>query len=271
MVKNAPLCTLIEKKKDAFVFHKKLGPFYTNVHQHTKGQLIFTESGWLHMDINGHKFLLPTWYCAWVPPHTLHKVWSGCESAYIRSVYFESPHCQLSCLQEPAIFPISNLLKEMIVYSEKWNDEQASNTEELIFLEAIKNTVSDEIKKAVKTQLPSTAHQQLLPVLEFIQNHLDTTITIGQLAKTFGISERTFNRLFMAELGIPYASYLKIARILKALELIENGHEHISEVAFTVGYQSISSFSNNFLEICGYRPCHFVRKVKADGIKPHTI
>ena len=61
-----------------------------------------------------------------------------------------------------------------------------------------------------------------------------------------------------------FSRYSKISRVIKALELIENGVDNVSEIASQVGYESISTFSNNFLEICGNRPIYFINKKKTE-------
>ena len=78
------------------------------------------------------------------------------------------------------------------------------------------------------------------------------------LADRFAMSPRTVTRLFSKNLGTSFSQYCKMARVMKALELIEEGTKNVSEIASLVGYKSISTFSNNFLEICGNRPLYFI-------------
>jgi AraC-like DNA-binding protein len=47
---------------------------------------------------------------------------------------------------------------------------------------------------------------------------------------------------------------------MKALELIEAGSDNVSQIASRVGYESLATFSNNFLAICGNRPLHFINQ-----------
>ncbi|GAA4433025.1 hypothetical protein GCM10023091_06060 [Ravibacter arvi] len=97
-------------------------------------------------------------------------------------------------------------------------------------------------------------------MLEYINEHLQENIVLRNLAQEFGMSERTLSRLFALELDLSFSGYYKRARTMKALELIEQGCDSVSQLAFEVGYQSVSTFSNNFLEICGNRPLYFIHK-----------
>jgi len=45
---------------------------------------------------------------------------------------------------------------------------------------------------------------------------------------------------------------------MRALEMIEMGSDNVSQLANDVGYDSVATFSNNFLEICGFRPLQFI-------------
>lgn len=54
---------------------------------------------------------------------------------------------------------------------------------------------------------------------------------------------------------------------MKSLEWIEQGKDNVSELASLVGYESLTTFSNNFLEISGNRPLHFIKKKRREQVK----
>ncbi|MGN6476008.1 MAG: helix-turn-helix domain-containing protein, partial [Flavipsychrobacter sp.] len=59
---------------------------------------------------------------------------------------------------------------------------------------------------------------------------------------------------------IPFVQYMKLVRIVKAVEQLSIPGKNVTEVAYEVGYESMPSFSNNFLEIMGRRPNTFLEK-----------
>ena len=128
----------------------------------------------------------------------------------------------------------------------------------LTFLQAVQDVIASEIQNSISVHLPSTVHPKLLPITEYLQRHLPETITFTSLANEFGVSIRTLSSLFVQELGIPFSTYRKISRIMRALEMIEMGSDNVSQLANDVGYDSVATFSNNFLEICGFRPLQFI-------------
>lgn len=58
------------------------------------------------------------------------------------------------------------------------------------------------------------------------------------------------------------SDYIRSIRIEKALELLAKGNKSISEVAYAVGYNSLSHFSNVFKQIHGQSPREYQDSVK---------
>jgi AraC-like DNA-binding protein len=261
MTKHQVACSLVtaSNTKQSFVWHDHLGAFESEWHQHAKGQLMYAEKGCIHVDVEGKKLLLPGWYCAWVPATTQHKVWSNNADVYIRTVYFGSESTTHKIFELPCVFPASCLLREMIAYTSKWHKLPTHDDEERDFLHVLQNILPAEMTKSAPVCLPTTADGKLAPVLDFVQQHLEKKFGVEDVARQFGYSSRTLSRAFQQHLGMPFASYTRTARTLKALELIEQGADNVSELASNVGYESVSTFSNNFLEICGKRPVEFMR------------
>lgn len=264
MANNKVTCSLITalNNKPSFVWHEKLGRFDSDWHQHPKGQLMYAENGCIHVNIEGKKLLLPSWYGAWIPPGVNHAIWSNSPDVFIRTIYFGQELEKDSGFEKACVFPVSNLLKEMLCYTEKWHQATATDAEETTFLLALKAILPGEMTKSANVCLPSTTHHKLSGIVDSLQSHLNEKWSLEILAKNFGLSPRTLTRLFNTHLGMSFSRYSKIARAIKALELIENGVDNVSEIASQVGYESISTFSNNFLEICGNRPIYFINKKK---------
>jgi AraC-like DNA-binding protein len=55
---------------------------------------------------------------------------------------------------------------------------------------------------------------------------------------------------------------LKVLKLIKALEWFDEGISNVSEVVYRLGYESVSTFSNTFNEVLGYRPQVYLQKRK---------
>lgn len=253
--------SIIGQAKTPFViYHQQLGCFRSDWHQHSWGQLVYAEKGCIHIHAGDKKILLPGWYGAWIPADTYHEIWSDSTQLHMRALCFPVAPSNELLSHQLSVFPVSALLKEMIRHTEKWSQEIQDTAQVSTFLQAIQQVLPGELEKAIPVYLPSTAHAKLAPIVAYIQQHLSQQVSLHWLAREFGLSVRTLTRLFTQQLGTSFSSYCKIARVMKALELIEMGHHNVSQLASLVGYESLSTFSNNFLEICGHRPLQFIRE-----------
>ncbi|QMW00597.1 AraC family transcriptional regulator [Spirosoma foliorum] len=253
-------CASVAAEKPTFVYHQELGRFYTDWHQHPWGEFVYAENGFVHLHVAGKKVLLPSWYGAWIPPNTLHEIWSDSPSLHMRAICFPADSSTNGLKSELTVFPVSPLLKEMVRYTERWNEVEPADFREVTFLQAIQDLLPEEMTKSIHVCLPSTSHEKLAQLLDYLKNHLAEKISIETLAHQFGFSVRTLSRLCRQQLGVSFSSYCKLARMMKALELMEQGNDNVSEIASLVGYESLATFSNNFLDICGNRPLYFINK-----------
>jgi len=89
---------------------------------------------------------------------------------------------------------------------------------------------------------------------------LESPPKLIDLVRAVGLSHCRLNKGFREVYGSTVFGYLRQARLLKAKRLLENDGMNVTEAALSVGYSSISSFSNAFLEYFGVRPMACLRK-----------
>lgn len=68
-----------------------------------------------------------------------------------------------------------------------------------------------------------------------------------------GIEPNKIRRWFLKNHGITFHAYQRMFRINSAFKKIQNG-EHIAEVAYNTGYESLSGFNDSFKSIFGVSP-----------------
>lgn len=98
--------------------------------------------------------------------------------------------------------------------------------------------------------------------LQYIETHLNQTITIDSLCRLNDISRQYFVRLFSKETGKTVQQYIMNARCERAAELIENSQLSIHEVAHYVGYDDANYFTRVFRHVIGQSPQEYRKNKK---------
>ena len=91
----------------------------------------------------------------------------------------------------------------------------------------------------------------------YISDYYDTPLSLGDAARTVNTSVHYFCKMFKKATGITFTEYLTRIRIEKARNLLLNPNKRISEVAFEVGFQSLSQFNRSFKRITGKTPTRY--------------
>lgn len=256
---NCEASVKIYNKKDC-AYHTKLGWSKTEWHTHKKGQLIYAEHGIMRLSTEDKVYYIPSWHAAWIPENILHRVATESVNLIFRTLYLDYSELKDPFYNEVSVFYVNPLLRQMILYTERFNLDDKPTPHETSFLEALKQLLSKQAGAAIGLQLPVTEHPQLEEITTFIAEHLDDKLKAGDIAQQFGVSERTMLRLFQKEFSMSFVQYLKLLRIIRAVELLVMPGKNVSDVAYAVGYDSLPTFSNNFTELMGIRPNLFLQK-----------
>lgn len=92
---------------------------------------------------------------------------------------------------------------------------------------------------------------------QFIQDHQSEDLTLGQVSKFVNTSSYYFCKMFKRATGLHFTQYLARVRIEKAKNLLLNPNLRISEIAFEVGFQSLTHFNRVFKKITGQSPSEY--------------
>jgi AraC-like DNA-binding protein len=76
------------------------------------------------------------------------------------------------------------------------------------------------------------------------------------------VSTFYFCKMFKKATGLTFTDYLGRIRVEKAKNLLLNPHLRVSEIAYTVGFQSLTHFNRVFRKLTGESPTDFRVKLK---------
>lgn len=94
---------------------------------------------------------------------------------------------------------------------------------------------------------------------KFIEASLEDPLPLSLVARQAGLSESHFCRVFKEVTGLTLTDYVNRQRIEWAKRELLKPDARISEIAFKVGYQSLSQFNRSFAKLTGRSPTRFRR------------
>lgn len=91
----------------------------------------------------------------------------------------------------------------------------------------------------------------------YIEQNLEDPLSLGDVSGEVGVSEYYFCKLFKKSTGLTFTEYVNRMRIDWAKKELCRPDSRVTEVAFKVGYQSLSQFNRSFSRIVGEAPSQY--------------
>jgi YesN/AraC family two-component response regulator len=95
-----------------------------------------------------------------------------------------------------------------------------------------------------------------------IAGHYGDPISLDEIARAMHVSTFYFCKMFKKATGLTFTDYLGRVRVEKAKNLLLNPHLRVSEIAYTVGFQSLTHFNRIFRKVAGEAPTDFRERLK---------
>jgi len=95
---------------------------------------------------------------------------------------------------------------------------------------------------------------RLQRVFAYIRENLAREVSVAQLAKTVGMSQYYFSKLFKTSTGTTPHQYVMRQRVERAQELLRDSGTALASVATEVGFETQSHFTSVFRHIVGVTP-----------------
>ena len=92
---------------------------------------------------------------------------------------------------------------------------------------------------------------------KFIEDHCVEELSLTKVANSVRISPNHLSERFKQVTGVNFVEYIAWTRFEKVCDLLRNSNLRISEIAFAVGFQSLSQFNRVFRKLSGQSPTEF--------------
>jgi AraC-like DNA-binding protein/ligand-binding sensor protein len=106
---------------------------------------------------------------------------------------------------------------------------------------------------------------------EYIEQHQDEDLGLEHVAKAVHASTFHFCKTFKKATGFTFTQYLSLVRIARAKQLLADPQKRISEIAYEVGFQSLTHFNRVFRKVAGRSPTDFrAREIPVNAMRPRS-
>ncbi|MEX2399951.1 MAG: two-component regulator propeller domain-containing protein [Rhodothermales bacterium] len=139
-------------------------------------------------------------------------------------------------------------------------EELLSRAENLIEVRRmLRQRFSDEVRIGPSDlSVPSADAAFLKRVRETFEAHIDdSNFGVARLAEEVGLSPRHFHRRMKALTQLSPTGYIRMMRLERAAQLLDQRAGNVSEVAVSVGYNDASYFARLFKQSFGVTPSEF--------------
>ncbi|HSJ03385.1 MAG: helix-turn-helix transcriptional regulator [Verrucomicrobium sp.] len=92
---------------------------------------------------------------------------------------------------------------------------------------------------------------------QHIAHHLAQPMCLEEVARNSGVSPFHFCKIFKRFTGLTFTEYVNRARVEHAKKLLLKPFSRVTEVAYDVGFQSLSQFNRSFRRVMDQSPTEF--------------
>lgn len=230
----------------------------TGWHHHDMHQVEYALQGTVEVETRDAHYLLPPQQAVWIPAGVEH-----CTT--IRRVRTVSVFFAPELVPEPGdrarVLAAAPVVREMIIYAARWPvGRPASDPAADVFFAALAALVSEWLEHETPLCLPTSTDPIVAAAMTYTREHL-AGVSITDVARAVGASDRTLRRAFAGHAGMPWRRYLLHSRLLRAMALLSEPGPTVLDVATEVGFDSVSAFTRAFRAYTGETPTGYRRRV----------
>lgn len=124
----------------------------------------------------------------------------------------------------------------------------------------------------VPARPPAAAHYEAVRrVIELMHERIEEPLSLQDMSRVAFISQFHFNRVFRQVTGIPPHQYLYALRLETAKRLLLTTRESVTDVCFSVGYNSLGTFTRRFTGLVGLSPNRFRALMESASSDLHLL
>jgi AraC-like DNA-binding protein/mannose-6-phosphate isomerase-like protein (cupin superfamily) len=244
------------------IIHQKIRELVLDTHLHAQHELFLPLQGEIRVRVGAGALRAGPGKMIYLPPGTDHAFEASGQGQGERLILLVEPSAWKAreCAQVKAkVTDASVLAKELLFHLLIHPKTKALKA----LLDTLLMTVSETLEasaggEAVEHFSGRAQDPRVARAVEFIEAHFRDPLSSDEIARHSGMALRTLNRLFLSELSISPKQLMALYRIDEAKRLLGRRSGSVTDVAFEVGYGSVSRFIHAFRKVTGKLPSDFL-------------
>jgi len=227
--------------------------------------LLYASSGAFSLTVGNTRWLLPPQRAAWLAAHTPMRLIASGAGTTSSVLFLEDAIPDLSFVCR--VFVVSPLAREMLLHAMQWDRDRdpdsrlSTNQIADTFFRSLATVCLDLAAVPDEFWLPQAQSPELAAALAYTLAHIGNRLNVADVAAAVNVSERTLARRFAEETGMTWRQYLRRARLIRAMELLAERDDNVINIAYAVGFTSLSAFNHAFREFTGETPSAYRGRV----------
>jgi AraC-like DNA-binding protein len=225
-------------------------------HRHDMHQLLYAFQGALTVEGKSGRYKVPRQFAVWIPAGVAHR--TTIQRVASGSVYLSRDLLPCSA-KTPRVIVAPMLMRQMVMHAMRWPlDRSEDDATSSIYFQCFAKLCEEWIEDEVKLVLPASDQPRIARIMDFTQSHI-ATVTLADVCKSVGISERSLRRQFASTVGMSWEEYRQRLRIHLALDDLDDTTKSIGTIAADSGYENPAAFARAFRSIMGMSPSEYRR------------
>lgn len=240
----------------AFCVYQDFEPAGAETFQVEHHYLLYASNGAMRLQAEGKTWSLPPARAALITAGkpiviTLPQKMTIC-SALFTPGFVPEPPAALT------VFEMSALARELVLECGQWGPDTGQLGSHAVMMFKTLAAVTWRLAQTPSiTSMPSGRSPSLIRALELTQAALTDDPRFAEIAGRVAMTPRSLARRFSDELGMTWQQALRKLRMIRAIEELAATDAPVTQVAFAVGYNSLSAFNAAFRDFTGQTPTEY--------------
>ncbi len=248
---------------------------HDGLHFHDSYEIVFVKNGNGKIIVEGNEINYNNGVLIFLGPCIPHFSFSNTnfEDNYEVVIHFGNEFVEQRLRLFPEfrdLLPLIHKSKQFLVFNSEVKKELTPQFEQITNLNPMKQLISifnllyelsksTSPKKIIKEEVSNryAKNKQLDKIFKFLNQNYHHQISTRDMALHVGLTTNSFCRMFKALTQKSFISYLNEYRINRAMKLLEETDDNISEIAYQCGFENLSYFSKKFSKLKGQKPIEY--------------